>query len=112
MLKRLFLFQTWSIAVTATAAISGIPYGALKNVVVFRQYTTSIPMTAGVSTFPRYCMIGGMAFPFGKTRNGTTLVAKVVAATTKIIKIERPALTGILHSPSPPDYFLKEAIQG
>ena len=93
-LNKLFRFHTWRPAVTATAMASGTPCGAVSTGVVFRQYTTSIPITAGVNTLPRYWITGGISFPFGNSRNGTRRVEKVAAATTNIIRNDFTALIG------------------
>ena len=86
---------------------SGSPWGAFITGVAFRQYTTSIPITAGVSTFPRYWITAGISFPFGKIRKGTTLVANVVKATVRITRNDIAALIGMSHPPAFPAWSLR-----
>ena len=62
-----------------------MPYGYPRISVDLRQYTTSIPMTAGGSTAPMYFTVGGISFPLGKAIKDAARVAKVATATTAII---------------------------
>lgn len=102
MLSRLFRFHKCSATTVPAAINSGSPCGAVITGVSFRQYTTNIPITAGVSTLPRYSIVFGIAFPFGNTRNGSALVANVVTATVRMIAKDTPTLTGMFP---PPDVF-------
>ena len=61
-----------------------------------KQYTTSIPITAGGSTFPKYSTALGIFLPSGKRINGIARVARVVTATSRIIATERQNETGRL----------------
>ena len=51
--SRVFRRSLWISTVIRTEMVSGIPYGAFSKEVSLRQYTTSIPIMAYGSTFPR-----------------------------------------------------------
>ena len=85
MLRRLFRFHICKSATVKPAINSGSPNGFSNIFTDFKQYTTSIPITAGGSTLPRYSTAFGIFLPSGKRINGIARVARVVRATNTII---------------------------
>lgn len=84
MLKRVFLFNAWQMVVITMLISSGKPLGYVKMLTFFKQYITSIPITAKGRTLLNLVIIWGIfLFPL-KTKKGIALKRKVVIAIINI----------------------------
>ena len=72
-------FHRCSAATTTQAASAGTNPAALVKRTSFRQYTTSIAITAYGSTAPRYRMYAGVSRPSGNSQNGKKRVSIVAS---------------------------------